>query len=121
MMVSRFTPAELDELRRYDALVDASRMTTADYRQIKLDDALCFPALTRWRAERTAMAAKRKATLIERGEYEAAKAKQRQYEDEHRAEIKARKAQWYKDNRARIRAQQREYGMKRQLVAAGIA
>ena len=120
-MVSRFTPAELEELRRYDALVDASRMTVQDYKQIKLDDALCFPALTRWLAEQTARAAQRKEKLIERGEYEAAKAKQRQYEEENRAKIKARKAQWYKDNRARIRAQQREYGINRQLMAAGIA
>lgn len=114
-MVSQFTAAELEELTRYDALVDASRMTAADYRQTQFIEDLLFPEQAKRRERDRELNAARKAAMIERGEYEQARSKERQYTEANREKIKARKAAWYQANRERITAQQREYRLSKWL------
>ena len=108
-MVAQFTAVELEELARYDALVDASRMTAADYRQIQFNEELLFPERAKKREKDKAHSAVRRAAKIESGEYEQTRAKEKQYAEANREKIKARKAAWYQANRERIKAQQREY------------
>ena len=115
-MVSQFTAAELEELARYDALVNASRMTAADYRQIKFNEELLFPEQAKERERTRAQYAARKAAQIESGEYEQARERERQYAEANREKIKARKAAWYQANRERIRVQQAAYRLSKRCL-----
>ena len=114
-MVAQFTAAELEELARYDALVDASRMTAADYRQTQFVEDLLFPERAKERERARKQYAVQKAAKIERGEYEQSRAREREYAEANREKIKARKAAWYQANRERIRAQQAEYRLSIRL------
>lgn len=114
-MVAQFTAAELEELARFDALVDASGMTAADYRQTQFIEDLLFPERAKERERNRAYEAARKAAMIEHGQYEAAHEKERQYAEANREKIKARKAAWYQANRERIRIQQAEYRPSKRL------
>lgn len=107
-MIALFTVEELEELARFDALVDSAPMTAADYRQIQFDEDILFPDRSRERERRRAQRASEKAAKIESGEYAQSCARRKQYEADNRERIKARKAAWYKANKERIAAQGRE-------------
>ena len=99
-----FTPEELEELRRFDAEVDAAPMTYEDYQISDFVEQLLFPERlferARWRE-------------YKRRTYERDGEKRRQYQREYRAahkeEAAARKRVYYEANRERVLAQQRDY------------
>ena len=111
-MISRFTAAELESLRVFDALIDDAPMTRADYEQIDFNDSLLFPEITRERERDRAARERQKAARIEAGTYEREQERQKQYYAANRERIKRRKAAWYQRNKERIAAQQRAYRMQ---------
>ena len=111
-MISRFTAAELDILRVFDALIDDAPMTRADFDQVDFDDSILFPETTRERERDRAKRERQKAAQIERGEYDAIRERGRQYRETHREQIKARRAAYYQANKERISAAQRAYRMR---------
>lgn len=115
-----FTPEEREELRRYDAMIDAAPMTYEDYQLSDFVEALLFPERERARAKQRTAARRR----YERRK-EKARAYDREYQAAHREEVAARKRAWYQANRERVLAQQRAYRkgrarpFERQRTAAG--
>ena len=99
-----FTPEEREELRRYDAMIDAAPMTYEDYQLSDFVEALLFPERERARAKQRTAARRR----YERRK-EKARAYDREYQAAHREEVAARKRAWYQANRERVLAQQRAY------------
>ena len=97
-----FTPEELEELRKYDALVDASPMTHQDYTLSAFVDSLLFPDMQR---EKRREAAHRR--YEKRKDYVSAYGKE--YRAAHKEREAARKKAWYERNRERVLAQQREH------------
>lgn len=106
-----FTPEELEELRRFDAEIDAAPLNFEDWKTIELVEALLSPDCDRERAKRRE---------YNRRYYEHAKEKRRQYSRKYRAahrESEAeRKKAWYQANRGRVLAQQKAY--RQQKAAA---
>lgn len=111
-MIQRFTAAELEALRLFDALIDDAPMTRADYEQIAFNDSLLFPEITRERERGRAARERQKAAMIEAGTYEREQERQKQYYTANRERIKRRKAEWYRRNKERILAQQRAHRMQ---------
>ena len=103
-MFLTFTPEELEELRRFNAEIDAAPMTYEDYQISAFVEALLFPDRERRRAQRREH---------DRRTYEREAEKRRQYQREYRAVHKedeaAKRHSYYEANRERILAQQREY------------
>ena len=103
-MFLTFTPEELEELRRFDAEIDAAPMEYEDYLISDFVEALLFPDRERRRAQRREH---------DRRTYEREAEKRRQYQREYRAAHKegeaAKRHAYYEANRERILAQQREY------------
>lgn len=93
-MFLTFTPEELEELRRFDAEIDAAPMEYEDYLISNFVEALLFPERERERAKRRER---------ERRTYERDAEKRRQYQREYRAahkeEAAARKRAYYEANR----------------------
>lgn len=111
-MIQRFTAAELEALRLFDALIDDAPMTRADFDQVDFNDSLLFPEITRERERDRAARERKKAAMIERGEYEREQERRKQYYTANRERIKRRKAEWYRRNKERILAQQRAHRMQ---------
>ncbi len=103
-MRTTFTPEELEELRRFDSLIDAAPMTHRDYLLSDFVEALLFPEREREREKKREAAHRR----YERRK-EAVSAYGREYRASHKQQEAARKRAWYQENRERILAQQREY------------
>lgn len=103
-MLLTFTSEELEELRRFDAEIDAAPMEYEDYLLSDFVEALLFPEREQERAKRREYS---------RQTYERDAEKRRQYQREYRAahkeEAAARKRAYYEANRGRVLAQQREY------------
>ncbi len=99
-----FTPEELEELRRYDALIDAAPMTYKDYLLSDFVEALLFPEREYERKKQREAARRR----YERRK-EAVSAYGKEYRAAHKEQEAARKRAWYQANRERILAQQRDY------------
>lgn len=91
-----FTPAELEELRRFDAEVDAAPMEYENFLISEFIDSLLFPE-----RERKCQS------------YERCRERYLQYQSKYRAthqeEERARKRAWYQANRDRVAAQQKAY------------
>lgn len=108
MRATTFTPEELDELRRFDAEVDAAPMTYEDWKTLDLVEDLLFPERARQRE-----ASRRK---YERSR-ERALSYSKEYSEAHKAEIAARKKAWYIANRERVAAQQKAYQQRKRREA----
>ena len=100
MKTTLFTPEELEELRRYDAMVDASPMTHEDWKALELVEDLLFP-------ERVAVRKANHARYLRRKEELAARGKA--YREAYRDREAARKRAYYLANRERVAAQQKAY------------
>ena len=95
-----FTPAELEELRRFDAEVDAAPMEYEDFLISELIDDLLFPEQRRKR-ERSHQSYERcRERCLQYG---------KEYRATHQEEERARKQAWYQANRERVAAQQKAY------------
>ena len=103
-----FTEKELKELRRFDALIDASPMTYRDYIISDFIEDILFPELEKQRAEAYRRYQRRK---------NQAKAYAEAYQAAHREEVVARKKAWYQANRERILARQKERRESRRETA----
>lgn len=109
-----FTSEELEELRRYDTMIDAAPMTYEDYQLSDFVEALLFPERERARAKQRAESRRR----YERRK-EKARAYDREYQAAHREEVAARKRAWYQANRGRVLAQQKAYRKGRARPSEG--
>lgn len=98
MRTTTFTPEELEELRRYDALVDESPMTCEDWKALTLVEDLLFP-------ERVAVRKANHARYLRRKEAMAAHGKT--YREANREREAARKMAYYLANREQILATQK--------------
>lgn len=103
-----FNEKELEELRRFDALIDASPMTHKDYIISDFIEDMLFPELEKQRAEAHRRYQRRK---------DQAKAYAQAYQAAHREEIAARKKAWYQSNRERILSGQKERRKARRETA----
>lgn len=103
-MFLTFTPEELEELRRFDAEVDAAPMEHEDFLISDFVEALLFPERERARAKQRAESRRRYEHRKEK-----ARAYDREYQAAHREEVAARKRAWYQANRERVLAQQKAY------------
>ena len=103
-----FTEKELKELRRFDALIDASPMTYRDYIISDFIEDILFPELEKQRAEAYRRYQRRKTQ---------AQAYAQAYQAAHREEVVARKKAWYQANRERILARQKERRKSRRETA----
>lgn len=107
--VLRFTPEELEELRRFDEEVDASDLTYEDYLLEDLVEDLLFP-------HRVVVRKKN----VERHKRETASKSPEELKQKYKAEYakkdkeaeRRRKQEWYRKNKERIALQQRDYRMK---------
>ena len=109
MSVSKFTPAELEELRRADAEIDADADgVTVDYELDAELDAIAIAQSSGKSAEQ--VVTKRKA---DRNYYqenrEARLAYGRKYRAEHKEEIARKKRQWYLDHKSEYAERSRNY------------
>lgn len=93
MRTTTFTPEELEELRRYDALVDESPMTCEDWKALTLIEDLLFP-------ERVAVRKANHARYLRRKEAMAARGKA--YREANREREAARKRAYYQANREQV-------------------
>lgn len=100
MKTALFTPEELEELRHYDAMVDASPMTHEDWKVLELVEDLLFP-------ERVAVRKANHARYLRRKEELAARGKA--YREANRDREAARKRAYYLANREKVAAQQKAY------------
>lgn len=111
--VSLFTPEELEELKAFDAEVDAMELTYEDYLFEDFVDSLLFP-------EKAAESVKRKTRYRERiaakkkdGTYEAVARKYKEeYAKKDKAAERERKREWYRRNKERVALQQRDYRIR---------
>lgn len=93
MRTTIFTPEELEELRRFDALVDESPMTREDWKAPVLVEDLLFP-------ERVAVRKANHARYLRRKEAMAARGKA--YREANREREIARKRTYYLANREQV-------------------
>ena len=108
-MRALFTPEELEELRQYDAMVDASPMSHEDWKVLGLVEDLLFPE----RAREREAGRKARAARAQEG-----RARSKAYQEANKERIAARQRAWYQKNREQIRAQQRDYAKRRATQAA---
>ena len=113
-----FTEKELEELRRFDALIDASPMTYRDYIISDFIEDILFPELEKQRAE-SHRRYQRRAESHRRYQRRKnlAKAYAQAYQAAHREEVAAKKKAWYQANRERILASQKERRKARRETA----
>lgn len=98
MRATTFTPEELEELRRFDALVDESPMTCEDWKALALVEDLLFH-------ERVAAKKANHARYLRRKEAMAARGKA--YREANRERETARKRAYYQANREQVLATQK--------------
>lgn len=98
MGAALFTQEELEELRRFDAMVDESPMTHEDWKALGLVEDLLFP-------ERVAVRKANHARYLRRKEELAARGKA--YREANREREAARKRAYYLANREQVLAAQR--------------
>lgn len=103
MRATSFTAEELEELRRFDAEVDAAEMAEEDYGVTGLVDDLLFPQKAKERERKRAYYLANRERILEKDRA------RREAQPEKEA---ARKARWYQENKARIAAHQREYRVR---------
>lgn len=95
-----FTPEELEELRKFDEIVDASPMTKEDYETSYFVSDLLFGFGEKQR---------KKAERIKSGSYEKERQRVKAYAEKNKEKIKARRAAYYQKNKAAIAAKQKDY------------
>ncbi len=105
-----FTPEELEELRRFDEMVDREKLSYEDYVLEDLVDDILFPHEAAKRAKR---AAARKARREKKTREELHREYREDYAKRDKEAERARKREWYKKNRDRVRAQQKAYSAGR--------
>ena len=109
MSVSKFTPAELEELRRADAEIDAEDTPLEDELDAKLD--IASAAQTRGKTEEQIAAEK----AYSRNRYKIPEVKEyhqeynRKYYAEHKEQQCAKRHQYYLDHKAEYRARSHKY------------
>ena len=107
MSVSKFTPAELEELRRADAEIDAADMPLEYELDAELD--VIAAAQASGKPVEQVIAKREK----DRGYYldhrEARLAYTRKYNEEHKEDIARKKHQWYLDHKAEYSERSRNY------------
>ena len=109
MSVSKFTPAELAELRRADAEIDAEDTPLEDELDAKLD--IASAAQTRGKTEEQIAAEK----AYSRNRYKIPEVKEyhqeynRKYYTEHKEQQRAKRHQYYLDHKAENRACAKRY------------
>ena len=117
-MKKGFTPEELEELRRFDEMIDNEPMRDEDYKLSDFVDDLLFPHLVQKREKSAAKDASQKAATIESGEIDKVREKARKYQEENREKIKARRAAYYQKNKERIAAHQKAYAESKKAAKA---
>ena len=109
MSVSKFTPAELEELRRADAAIDAEDTPLEDALDAKLD--IAASAQARGKTEEQIAAEK----AYSRNRYKIPEVKEyhqeynRKYYAEHKEQQRANRHQYYLDHKPEYRARARKY------------
>ena len=106
MSVSKFTPAELEELRRADAAIDAED-APLDYELDAELDAIAVAQVSGKSVERV-IAKREKYHSYYLENREARLAYTRKYNAEHKEEIARKKRQWYLDHKAEISQKAKE-------------
>ena len=109
-----FTPEELEELRRFDAEIDAAEITDEDYRISDLIDSLLEePERKRTNERKRAAYNQKKQEIVDEGGEEALKAFfKSEYAKTDKEVERERKRKWYQENKDRIRAQQKAYRIR---------
>ena len=109
MLKKGFTAEELEEMRRYDEMIDREPMRDEDYKLSEFVDNLLFPHIVKKKEKAAAKYARQKAAKVESGEIEKVREKARKYQQENAEKIKARRADYYQKNKERIAARQKAY------------
>ena len=107
MSVSKFTPAELAELRRADAEIDAEDMPLEDELDAKLDIAASAQARGKTEEQVAAEKAYSRSRYQETKEYH--QEYNRKYYAEHKEQQRANRHQYYLDHKAENRACAKRY------------
>ena len=98
MRATTYTPEELEELRRFDALVDESPMTCEDWKALALVEDLLFPERVAARKANYARYLRRKEAMAVHG---------KAYREANREREAARKRAYYLENREQVLATQK--------------
>ena len=106
MGVSKFTPAELEELRRADAEIDAEDMPLEYELDAELDAIAAAQASGKPVEQVIAKREKYRSYYLEHRE--ARLAYTRKYNADHKEEIARKKHQWYLDRKAEISQKAKE-------------
>ena len=107
MGVSKFTPAELEELRRADAEIDAEDTPLEDELDAKLDVIATAQASGKPVEQVIAKREKDRSYYLEHRE--ARMAYTRKYYAEHKEQQRAKRHQYYLDHKAEYRARSHKY------------
>lgn len=111
MSVSKFTPAELAELRLADAEIDATDAPLEDELDAKLDAIAAAQASGKSADQISARKSRQRRYYQEHRE--ARLAYTRKYHAEHKEEIDRKKHQWYLDHKAEINKRRKDERKKR--------
>ena len=114
----KWTAEELEEMRKFDEMVDEMDMTEDDYKQVDFDDELLFPQKAKEVEKRKVKVARQRENYIATGRIEERREKQRKYQEENKERIKARRAAYYQANKERIAAHQKAYRERKAAEAA---
>lgn len=107
MSVSKFTPAELEELRRADAEIDAADVPLEDELDAKLDIAASAQARGKTDEQVAAEKAYRRSRYQETKDYY--KEYNRKYYAEHKEQQRANRHQYYLNHKADYRERAQKY------------
>ena len=107
MSVSKFTPAELAELRRADAEIDAEDVPLEDELDAKLD--IAASAQARGKTEEQIAAEKAYSRSRYQAEKEYRKEHNRKYYAEHKEQQRANRHQYYLNHKADYRERAQKY------------
>ena len=111
-MKKLFSAQELEELRLYDAEIDAEELTYEDFEQDDFIDEMNDPAGAKKRAKKREAYHRRKEEMIQNGTYEDLVKGWSEYYHSHKEQIKAKQKTWYEENKERIKAQQKAYRIR---------
>ena len=107
MSVSKFTPAELEELRRADAEIDAEDTPLEDELDAKLD--IASAAQTRGKSVEQVIAKRETDRRYYQEHREECLAYTRKYYAEHKEQQRAKRHQYYLDHKPEYRARSHKY------------
>lgn len=107
MSVSKFTPAELEELRRADAEIDAADVPLEDELDAKLD--IAASAQARGKTDEQVAAEKAYNRSRYQAEKEYRKEYSRKYYAEHKEQQRANRHQYYLNHKADYRERAKKY------------